>query len=103
MLVQDICRTKIDTIRGHLKSATLRHAVVPPHGVRDERLCVARVWNDRLGRWLPEWPELVIPTLKPKGLGYVGDPTPGGDPRMGGGDPRIYKKIQKIPSSTLDF
>ena len=30
-------------------------------------------------------------------------PPQGGDPRMGGGDPRIYKKIQKIQSSTLDF
>ena len=30
-------------------------------------------------------------------------PPQGGDPRMGGGDPRIYKKIQKIQSSSLDF
>ena len=52
---------------------------------------------------LPVWPEMAIPTLKHKGLGYVGDPTSGGDPRMGRGDPRIYKKILKIKSSTLDF
>merc|ERR1712023_250520 len=49
------------------------------------------------------WPEMAIPTLKHKGLGHVGDPTSGGDPRMGRGDPRIYKKIFKIKSSTLDF
>ena len=81
----------------------------------DERLCVARVcyygmgvgwdwdWDGDPWGGLPVWPEMAIPTLKHKGLGYVGDPTSGGDPRMGRGDPRIYKKILKIKSSTLDF
>ena len=52
---------------------------------------------------LPVWPEMAIPTLKHKGLGYVGDPTSGGDPRMGGGNPRIYKKSKKSKVPTLEI
>ena len=51
------------------------------------RVCVFMGWEwDGIGigmaipGGLPVWPELAIPTLKHKGLGYVGDPTSGGRP-----------------------